>query len=325
MCIGVGIGKTVETRKLIKFGKNSYVVTLPQEWIVKNKLVKGASLFIRYSPEGILISSSGEGSSAERKTLIDTTNKEQYEIQRDIVTAYVNNSKIIELRGSGLRDHSERLITFLKNFMSLEILEQTTDKIVVADFLNLEDISLENIAKRVDNIIRVMLDDCLRAFDEDLSDNLEQRDKIINRFYFLSYRMVRSGLADVALRNRLKMNSITLLEHWQQMQSFETMGDQCKEIVKHLYHLQLRKKEKKEEITNYLSRMSVLYRDALKAYYNKDKNLAHKVRDQSKSLVRDLDVYLDKNRLSTMPFLVGSMKYFLFNVKDISREVLRRE
>ena len=318
-------GGTMETRKLIKFGKNSYVVTLPQDWVLKNRLTKGMSLFLRYSPDGILISASGEGALPEKKTIIDTTNKQQGTIQREIVTAYANNSKVIELRGSGLKDHAESLIPFIKNFMSLEILEQTTEKIVVADFLNFEDISLDTIAKRVDNIVRVMLEDCFRAFDEDLSENLEQRDQIINRFYFLSYRMVRSGLSDVTLRNRLKMNSISLLEHWQLMQSFETMGDQCKEIAKQLYALKVRKREKKEEIISFLTKMNTMYRDVLKAYYNKDTNLAHKIRDQSKQIIPDLDAYLDRNRASTVPYLVMAMKYFVFNVKDISREVLRRE
>lgn len=208
--------------------------------------------------------------------------------------------------------------------MSLEILEQTTDKIVVKDFLNFEDISLDSIAKRVDNIVRVMIEDCFRALDEDLADNLQQRDSLINRFYFLSYRIIRSGLSDVTVRNRLGMSSVSLLEHWQLMQSLESIGDQCKNIARDFYALQLRKKEKREEVLALFKEIQELYCDVLKAYYAKNKEAAHTIRERSKVLVAKIDRYLEKNRESRIPFLASSMKYFVFNIKDISREVLRR-
>ena len=33
-------------RKLIKFGKSSYVISLPSEWIRRNKLEKGADILL---------------------------------------------------------------------------------------------------------------------------------------------------------------------------------------------------------------------------------------------------------------------------------------
>jgi|SRR3989344_8921938 len=309
----------METRKLIKFGKNSFVVTLPLSWVNKNKLSKGNTIFLKESPEGIVLSSSVATYKEDKKAVIDTQNKNFFNIQKDILMAYFNNNKLIELNGNNLINYTEEINSFVSNLMSLEILEQTTDKIIIKDFLNFEDISLNNIAKRVDNIVRVMLEDCYRAFDEDLQENLKQRDAIINKFYFLSYRMVRSGISDVTVGNTVRMNNIELLQHWQLIEKLETMGDHCKEIVKRIYELQIRKKEKKEEIIIFLDKVNTMYRDSLKAYYTNNKDLSHKITDQSKAFIGELDDYIEVNSGPTIAALISTFKYFVFNIKDICR------
>ena len=43
-------------RKLIKFGKNSYVISLPKEWIEENKLGKGSEINLNKFDENLIIS-----------------------------------------------------------------------------------------------------------------------------------------------------------------------------------------------------------------------------------------------------------------------------
>ena len=45
----------INVRKLIGFGKNSYVVSLPKQWVEKNKLNKGDLISIDENKEGLLL------------------------------------------------------------------------------------------------------------------------------------------------------------------------------------------------------------------------------------------------------------------------------
>ena len=167
----------METRNLIKFGKNSYVLTLPSSWIKKNKLEKGDSIFIKPSSNGLIISPSLiDKVEGERRAVITTDGKDKGTVFREILAAYVNNSLVIEVKGESLRNESEDITSFLQSLMSLEIVEQTSDRIVVRDFLRFEDVSMSEIIKRVDNILRVMLRDCVGSFEEDFS---------LSRYFFV--------------------------------------------------------------------------------------------------------------------------------------------
>ena len=312
----------MESRKIIKFGKNSYVLTLPHEWMQKNKLNKGDLLFLREMQNGIFISSSSEYKQDENKSIINTDNKTKFEIQREIVVAYVNDSKVIELVGKDVLSQSSDIVRFIKNFMSLEVIEQLPEKIVIRDFLNFKDISLTTTTKRIDNIIRLMIEDCKRILEGDEKESILQSSQIISRFYFLTYRIVRSGLSDVSVRNSLGMSSISLLEHWEIKEIFRRICGECKSIYYYAHELGPRKKKEREDIQNFLKTMDIYYRDIMKAYYTNDKLLSHRVRNDCKNFVEELNSYIDKNRSSTIPFLVTHIKYFTTTVMDLSRHIL---
>ena len=50
----------MEPRKIIQFGNSSYVITLPQEWIKKNKLEKGKFVNLAENNNYIILSANIE-------------------------------------------------------------------------------------------------------------------------------------------------------------------------------------------------------------------------------------------------------------------------
>ena len=47
----------MEFRKLIKFGKSSFVISLPKKWLEKNKLKKGDLLYVSENENGLSLTS----------------------------------------------------------------------------------------------------------------------------------------------------------------------------------------------------------------------------------------------------------------------------
>ena len=86
----------MEFRKLISFGKSSYIVTLPKEWISRNNLKKGSALSIESDRNSVTISTNlGEKESEKKSMAINIDNKSMDEIRTEIVTAYLTNYDII--------------------------------------------------------------------------------------------------------------------------------------------------------------------------------------------------------------------------------------
>jgi len=305
----------LETRNLIKFGKNSYVITLPSSWIKQNKLEKGDKVFVDVSNNSLVINPfSVEKDIENKKTVIHTDGKSKGTIYREIIGAYLNNSKTIEVKGGILREESEEIIDFLQALMSLEVVEQTSDLIVVRDFLNFNDISMKEIIKRVDNILRVMLEDCFNSFKEDYSESLEQRDKSINKFYFLLYRLIKAEFSNPISREE----EMDLLTNFIIIESFEDMGDECKKIANGITKHRFDKK-KKEIIIDYLNKMDNYYRDSMKSIYNNNKNLADIVSVKIREFLNDIDHFVDTEKDSSMVILINSIRNFVGDIRNICR------
>ncbi|MDO8656313.1 MAG: AbrB/MazE/SpoVT family DNA-binding domain-containing protein, partial [Nanoarchaeota archaeon] len=62
----------MEYRKLISFGKSSFVVSLPKSWVIQNKLKKGDLIYMEEN-EGTLILGAKEHESTEDKSTIILT------------------------------------------------------------------------------------------------------------------------------------------------------------------------------------------------------------------------------------------------------------
>ena len=80
-------------RKLVKAGIASFTVSLPKEWIEKNKLKKGDSVYIvEKSANELLLSTEMKEQPKELNEItIVTENKDLETIRREITSAYVNN------------------------------------------------------------------------------------------------------------------------------------------------------------------------------------------------------------------------------------------
>ena len=314
----------METRKLIKFGESSFVISVPQAWVNKHKLSKGDSVYLEEHEKGLMVNPNKEELKKEKKIGISATGRNINSIQREIVSAYLNNYNIIEITGKDLMSKAKSLTDFIRKLMSFEIIEQTANKIVVKDFLNLKDISVQDIVRRMDIVTRAMMDDTKLCIKQNLCENIDYRDLDVNRFYYLIFRVIKGGMRNPNVARTLKITQGELLDHYGLISGIEDIADCVKRIARAFQSLKLNAKKTKELLDLFKS-VQEQYLDVMKAYYNKNKQLADKSSEFGKDLMLRCNEFLEANRVSEVPSVIEKLKVIIKETRSIARVTLNME
>jgi len=312
----------VEFRKIISFGKTSFVLSLPKDWIIKNKLKKGDLISIDENSGNLVLSTKTTETPAETKEItIDVTGKNIIQIKREIIKYYVDNFNVIKIIGTDLKIKAKEIRDILQNLIALEIMEQTGNKIIVRDFTNMDKISIPNLIRRIDIITRAMLIDARGTLKEDLYDSIKHRDDDVNRLTFLVFRAVRFALDNPSAFKIYGMDTFDLLKHWHIALNLEKIADGCKRISRNYRRIKANPSLSKQ-LNDITFEVEKKYVGTMKAYYNKDLNLIFKLSDETRPLLEKCNKFGDKNRNK---FLVENttenLKQMIVHINDIARAI----
>ena len=264
----------METRKVIKFGNSSFVISLPKEWLKKYNLEKGSQVYLKENGNGAieLTAQFKEEEPMQKRIIIKIDGKEIGRIQREIISAYINDYAIIEIDGKTLNKHEQRIREIIKDkLVAIEVLEQTNQKVIMKSFLEYRNISIESVIKRMDILVKSMFYD-LKNFDkEELSENIVQRDIDIDRLFFLLQRTIRHTLS--ILRPTNEEERINLLRLWDLSCCIERIADDIKRTARFLKDI-TKEKETLTQIIGLVNKLEEDYNQTMKAYYTKDVDLA---------------------------------------------------
>ena len=312
----------VSYRKLIKFGESSYVVSLPVEWVKKNSLSKGSTIFVDESSSSELILSLDNSSKREEyEVVIDLKSKDKHQIHREVTSAYVKGATTIIIKGNKLKSNFSVVKNLLHNLMGLEIMEQTSSRIVAKDILSVDTLSIENIIRRITIITESMLEDS-KKITTNFSNyrNLNSRDIEVNRLVFLVLRIIKMGFNSPALAKQIKMTNEDLFKNWNIVDFLEEIADEAKRISRIIPQLDTSKLER-TKFNEVYGEVEDLYKKAKKAYYLNDQNLAFDVSAHKTGLVKKCDGLLEQHNTSQMARMVERMKAMIAAIRNISRVI----
>lgn len=315
----------METRKIISFGNSSYVVSLPKDWVRENKLKKGDLVCVEEKNDEITLYPGQNNRVIEPKIIvIDIDGKNEDMVQTEIISAYLNNYDIIEAKGKLTPEAAVRIKSILRNLTGIEIIQQDSSKIVAKDLLNINEISIETLIRRIDNIARSILTDSIGSIHKNMYEDIYERDMEVNRLVYLAYRVIRAAIIDPKIAKSLGKTNIELLFEQILIEKLEKVADKAKRIARFLKDANLTNEEK-AELENIYNLIKQCYLDVMKSYYKKDLDLAFKVEVAGREKIAKMNEFIRERQNAHTHMVIEQMKSMSISVKNIARAVIGME
>ncbi len=315
----------MDIRKIIKFGSSSYVVSLPKNWVDKNKLNKGDVLYFNENGDNELViaPSNNEKKKQLSKITIEIKNKPLDTIRREIMSAYIQNNDIIKIIGD-LSPVRQNIDNMLHELLALEIMEDTPDRIVIKDFLNLDDISLQDIIRRMDIMVRTMLNDVDTSFSKNMHEKLLQIEKSVNKLMFLVFRVTRKGMKEHSILKSLKVECCgDLMDYWLLADKLEGVADDCRRIARFLKKADIKKLDS-SGFRDLFNRSRGDYLSIMKALYARDINVAHAIASSIDKRLAEWDTLFYNSEEKIAGPLVERFKAIDGQLRNVARIIVDR-
>ncbi len=138
----------VEFRKLISFGKTSFIISLPKAWVVKNNLVKGDLIAVE-EDNGQLVLSPGsqKGKEIIKKGKLDLTNLPTLK-RRLICAAYLKGYDELEIIYDK-PDYIQVIQKTIPEFAGYDIIKQGTNRCIIKQISKPTQNEFENVLNRL--------------------------------------------------------------------------------------------------------------------------------------------------------------------------------
>ncbi len=315
----VGLVK-MEYRKVISFGKSSFVISLPKSWIRQNNVKKGDLVYVNNNENDLVISAKEGSIHEDAKTTINVDGKGIPLLIRELNTAYILNNREITIVGKELKAKSKEILEIIRELIALEVLELDSQRIVTKDFLDMDKISIVELARKMDIIVRSMIKDCILTFQENTAANIELRDNDVNRLYFLLCRVIRYGMNNqsTVLKN-YKLKAINLMSYFMLTFHLEAIADEAKRISRGMAKVKL-SKAKQKKFEDLLTQVSEFYLVVIKAFYAEQREKAMKLTTTKAELIEKINSFYDENSSQAeTSYMVDRLRRMVGAIHELNR------
>lgn len=327
----------IDIRKLISFGKGSYIISMPKSWIEKNKLKKGD--LISVDDEGfelVLRAGQSDNASGSQEISIDAKGKDIELMKAEIVSSYLNGYDTINILFDSGSKETPKIKDVLRNLSGLEIMEQTSNRILAKNLININEISIQNIIRRIDIITRAMIEDAILCYRGNYNyESIHNRDADVNRLYFLVYRVIKNAMKNPRIAKSLGTEPWQLHSDTLVVLRLEKIADRQKRLARYLCNAHL-DRATLAELDKIHTDISECYNDVMKSYYNKDKQSAYHIETANKDRIAACDKLLERythmyansngksanSNLVAVAQIVENLKATATSIKHIARTVL---
>lgn len=223
----------MDTRKVQRTGKSTFIVSLPKNWATKNGIQAGAIIYITQSDNGALTLST-DRSEQDLRMKLDIGDRSGEHLVRDIIGCYVGGYRTIEVVSSHMSSAQKKdLHQIVNKLIGPEILEETINKVVISDLLSSEELQAERALKRIRTVVKSMIQDALAALldkNKELALDVIQRDNDVDRLNLLISRQFTEILTYGSTKQET-LNSITAFNYMQAASNLERIADHAQKIA----------------------------------------------------------------------------------------------
>jgi len=173
-----------ELRKIQKTGRNTFIVSLPYDWVAKRGISKGAAIYLSENEDDTLTLSLKKGERRPKACSISVS--DFVPSMRNLVSAYVGGADRIIIRGEGTSIIAEEARRILAG---VEIADETGDEITL-QILTFDNLSIDSIIKRLFNVTQSMFGLAISAAKsgKDVQAEIARKEDDVDRLYLLLLR-----------------------------------------------------------------------------------------------------------------------------------------
>jgi len=317
----------MDTRKVQRTGKSTFIVSLPKNWATKNGIKAGSIIYINQVDNGALTLST-DRSERDMRARLDIADKSGEPLIRDIIGCYLGGYKTIEVFSGHMSSAQKKdLHQIVNKLIGPEILEETINKVVIQDLLSSEELQAEKALKRIRTVVKSMIQDSLSALQSDnkeLAMDVIQRDNDVDRLNLLIARQFTEVLRSGSVRQET-LNLIMAFNYMQAASNLERIADHACKIAEIASKCSSPLPEElKEKLSSMKSLLCGLIDDSLSCLLQTNSNKANELIDKISEIQRRAQGMANssdakgKSDLIVRLVLAGSLERMLDYIMNIS-------
>ena len=229
----------METRKVQVTGGSTYTVSLPKTWATENGVSAGSVVEFYPEDDALLLTPRSEDERTEGT--LDVTDLEDEELRRAVVTMYVSGFDIINLEAPRITAAQRRAIReAAQGLVGLEVIGETAEQVVLQDLLDSSELSITNAITRMRLVALSMLSDAITALaedDDDLAQDVIERDDDVDRLWSMVSRVFRSVLRDPSTATEVGLGRETCFDYHSSARQLERIADHAVNIGEDVVYL----------------------------------------------------------------------------------------
>ncbi len=223
----------METRKVQVTGGSTYTVSLPKPWATENGVSAGTT--VEFYPEDDALLLTPQSDTERKRGSLDVSNLEGERLTRAVMTMYVSGFDVIELEAGRITtDQRNAIRDATQGLVGVEVLEETTDSVVIQDLLDSSELSIVNAVSRMRLIAGSMLEDALTALvenDDDVAEDVIRRDDDVDRLWLVVSRIFRATLRSPRAAEELGVSREDCFDYHSSARQLERVADHAAKIA----------------------------------------------------------------------------------------------
>ncbi|SDJ57445.1 phosphate signaling complex PhoU family protein [Natronorubrum texcoconense] len=222
----------METRKVQVTGGSTYTVSLPKSWATDNGVSAGTT--VEFYPENDSLLLTPQSETDRQEGTLEITDLEGERLTRAVMTMYVSGFDIIRLEAGRITtDQRSAIRSATQSLVGVEVLEETTDSVVIQDLLDSAELSIVNAVSRMRLIARSMLEDAVTALvenDDDIAQDVIERDDDVDRLWLVVSRIFRATLRSPRAAEELGVPREDCFDYHSSARQLERVADHAAKI-----------------------------------------------------------------------------------------------
>lgn len=326
-------GMYLESRKVQVIGGSTFTVSLPKKWAVDRKLKHGDNMLLAPQFDGSIILKPEKMKDDEprriRKFRIDAIAPDH--LLRELIGTYISGFELIEL--STVKRINPQLREIIREFTRItigpEIIDESLNKIILQDFIDPSELSLNKGVRRMYLIAKSMHTDAFTALKErnkELANDIISRDAEVDRFFWLISKQFNLILNGKQLQVEPGMRLEDSMDYFLVARIIERIADHAGKISENIVNLD--KKKVPPAIIRRLNEINEHYLDMLEraivAFFNSKSDEANNAIDKTPTLHHVCDssltetLKLDSSIAISIAYIIESMRRTGMYATDIS-------